>query len=109
MREHRKVFKMIALISQIGITMLSSIFICGWIGYLLDHRFGTHLFPVTLILGIAGGYRAVYSLIKQSMKAKDAAATDGGEGNSLPEGEDRSKISQEELHEAAEEEGGPEK
>ncbi|CCY59582.1 putative uncharacterized protein [Clostridium sp. CAG:632] len=71
MREHNQIFKMIALISQIGITMLSSVFICGLIGYLIDDRFGTHLFLPLLILGVAGGYRAVYSLIKQFIKKKE--------------------------------------
>ncbi len=71
MREHNQIFKMIALISQIGITMLSSVFICGLIGYLIDNHFGTHLFLPLLILGVAGGYRAVYSLIKQFIKKKE--------------------------------------
>ena len=71
MREHNQIFKMIALISQIGITMLSAVFICGLIGYLIDDRFGTHLFLPLLILGVAGGYRAVYSLIKQFIKKKE--------------------------------------
>ena len=71
MREHNQIFKMIALISQIGITMLSSVFICGLIGYLIDNRFGTHLFLPLLILGVACGYRAVYSLIKQFIKKKE--------------------------------------
>ena len=71
MREHNQIFKMIALISQIGITMLSSVFICGLIGYLIDNRFGTHLFLPLLILGVAGGFCAVYSLIKQFIKKKE--------------------------------------
>lgn len=71
MREHKQVFKMITLISQIGITMLSSIFVCGLIGYFIDNCFGTHTFVVFLILGVAGGYRAVYSLIKQFISSKE--------------------------------------
>ena len=71
MREHNQIFKMIALISQIGITMLSSVFICGLIGYLIDNRFGTHLFLPLLILGVAGGYRAGYFFIKQFIKKKE--------------------------------------
>jgi hypothetical protein len=78
MRKQSNVFRMIALISQIGITMLSSVFICGLVGYLIDNRFDIHIFPVTLILGIAGGYRAVYELIRQFISTKD---TDS-EGNS---------------------------
>ena len=68
MREQSKVFKMIALISQIGITMLSSVFLCGGIGYLIDEHFETHTFLIALLLGIAGGYRAVYDQIKQYLK-----------------------------------------
>jgi F0F1-type ATP synthase assembly protein I len=70
---------MIALISQIGITMLSSVFICGLVGYLIDNRFGTHIFLVTLILGIAGGYRAVYALIQQFISTKDTDSEDDSE------------------------------
>lgn len=75
MREHKQVFKMITLISQVGITMLSSIFICSLIGYWIDNRFGTHSFIVWIILGIAGGYRAVYFLIKQFISSKKESQT----------------------------------
>lgn len=71
MREYKQVFKVVTLISQIGITMLSSVFVCGLIGYFIDNRFGTHTFIVFLILGIAGGYRAVYSLVKQFIVKKE--------------------------------------
>ncbi len=71
MRERKQVIRMISLISQIGITMLSSIFICGLIGYFIDNRFGTQTMIVFLILGVAGGYRAVYSLIKQFIGKKE--------------------------------------
>lgn len=70
MKERSKIFKMIALISQIGITMLSSIFICGFVGYLIDHRFNTHFFIIMLLLGIAGGYAANYKLLKRFISAK---------------------------------------
>lgn len=71
MKEYRQVFKMIALITQVGITMLSSVFVCGLIGYWIDNRFETHSFIVFLILGVAGGYRAVYSLIRQFVSASN--------------------------------------
>ncbi len=67
----REVFKMIALITQIGITMLSSVFVCGLVGYWIDNRFETHTFLIFLILGVAGGYRAVYSLVKQFIGQKE--------------------------------------
>ena len=71
MKGHNQVIKMLSLISQIGITMLSSIFLCGLIGCFIDNRFGTHTMIVFLVLGVAGGYRAVYSLIKQFIAKKE--------------------------------------
>ena len=71
MKEYKQIFRVVALISQVGLTMLSSVFVCGLIGYFIDNRFETHTFIVFLILGIAGGYRAVYSLIKQFVVKKE--------------------------------------
>ncbi|MDE7367734.1 MAG: AtpZ/AtpI family protein [Lachnospiraceae bacterium] len=74
MKEYKQIFRVVALISQVGLTMLSSVFVCGLIGYFIDNRFETHTFIVFLILGIAGGYRAVYSLIKQFIVKKEDQA-----------------------------------
>lgn len=76
MKEYKQIFRVVALISQVGITMLSSVFVCGLIGYFIDNRFETHTFIVFLILGIAGGYRAVYSLIKQFIVKKEDQANE---------------------------------
>ena len=63
-----KVGKTLALISQIGINMIVSILLMGWIGSWIDNRFSTQLFPIFLLLGIAGGFRSVYSLIQPLIK-----------------------------------------
>ncbi len=55
--------KMLALITQLAISMLTAILICGGIGYLVDAHFGTNLFVFFLILGVAGGYKACYNII----------------------------------------------
>lgn len=55
--------KMLALISQLAISMLTAILICGVVGYGVDALFGTNLFIVFLILGVAGGYKACYNVI----------------------------------------------
>ena len=65
MQERGRVVKMMTLILHIGITMLSSIFIGGAIGYLIDKKFGTSTFLVFLIIGIIGGFRGVYKVIRQ--------------------------------------------
>ncbi len=65
MQERGRVVKMMTLILHIGITMLSSIFIGGAIGYLIDKKFGTSTFLVFLIIGTIGGFRGVYKVIRQ--------------------------------------------
>lgn len=55
--------KMISLISQLAITMLTAIFLSGIIGYGIDNYFGTNVLVFFLILGVLGGYRSCYSII----------------------------------------------
>lgn len=55
--------KMLALISQLAISMLTAILICGVVGYIVDYLFGTNLFIFFLILGVAGGYKTCYNVI----------------------------------------------
>lgn len=55
--------KMLALISQLAISMLTAILICGGIGYIIDSYFGTSFFVFFLILGVAGGYKTCYNVI----------------------------------------------
>lgn len=55
--------KMLALISQLAVSMLTAILICGGIGYAVDAYFGTNFFVFSLILGVAGGYKTCYNVI----------------------------------------------
>lgn len=55
--------KMLALVSQLAISMLTAILICGGIGYAIDSYFDTNWFIFFLILGIVGGYKACYNII----------------------------------------------
>ena len=57
------IMKMISLISQLAISMLTAIFICGVIGYGIDYYCGTNVLVFFLILGVLGGYRSCYSII----------------------------------------------
>lgn len=65
MKNNHEIAKIIMLITQIGITMLTSIFLCGIIGYFIDRKFGTNLLIFFIVLGVAGGYKGVYNLVKQ--------------------------------------------
>lgn len=55
--------KMLALLTQLAISMLTAILICGGIGYAVDAYFGTNIFIFFLILGVLGGYKACYNII----------------------------------------------
>ncbi|MDO5154529.1 MAG: AtpZ/AtpI family protein [Eubacteriales bacterium] len=54
---------MLALISQLAISMLTAMFICGVIGYTIDAYFGTNTLVFFLVLGMLGGYKSCYKII----------------------------------------------
>ncbi len=62
---NNQVWKMIYLITQIGFTMLTTIFMCVGVGYLVDRYFHTKLMIWFIMLGVVAGFRSVYILIKR--------------------------------------------
>ena len=65
-KENREVFRALSLITQIGITLLTTVFLCIFIGYKMDEKFGTSFwFPIWLILGLLTGFRNIYTLVKR--------------------------------------------
>lgn len=67
--------KMLALLSQLAISMLTAILICGSVGYAVDAHFGTNTLIFFLILGVLGGYKACYNLICKFL-GKDSLFSD---------------------------------
>ena len=55
--------KMLALVMQLALSMLTAVGISGVIGYIIDNRFGTHLLIFFLVLGVLGGYKSCYDII----------------------------------------------
>jgi ATP synthase protein I len=66
----RELFKGGFNASAIGMTLVFSIFIGAFVGYLLDNYFGTdYIFKIIgLILGIIAGFRNVYLTGKKLQK-----------------------------------------
>ncbi len=65
-RENRQVVRTFALVLQLGITMLTCIFLCLFLGRFLADRLGIPaLFPILLVLGILAGFRSVWKLVKR--------------------------------------------
>lgn len=67
--------KMLALVSQLAISMLTAILICGGIGYAVDAHFGTDTLIFFLILGVLGGYKTCYNVICKFL-GKDSLFSD---------------------------------
>lgn len=63
-QNQNQVVKMLFLISQIGITMLVTIFICIALGMLIDKFFKTKLLVWFIVLGVISGFRSVFILIR---------------------------------------------
>lgn len=64
MKYKKDVFRSLAMITQIGISMLAPIILCVFVGYWLDRKFGCNTTIVLLILGILAGGRNCYMLLK---------------------------------------------
>jgi ATP synthase protein I len=67
-KETRKYAIQMAYASSIGIAMIVAIFGCLLLGVYLDNKFDSgHVFKVIfLFIGIAAGFRNLYTLIKQN-------------------------------------------
>lgn len=55
----------LALLTQLGISMMVPIFLCIAVGLWLDRTFGTNLVLIFLVLGFLSGGRNVWILAKQ--------------------------------------------
>lgn len=65
---NNQVWRMVFLISQISITMLTTIFMSLGIGYFIDKKFDTRLIGWFIVIGVIAGIRSVYILIKKYVK-----------------------------------------
>lgn len=69
----KEIGKALALLTQIGISMIVPTFLCLVLGSFLDKIFhtGNVFMVVFIILGICAGFRSVYMLTKGFYKNKD--------------------------------------
>jgi ATP synthase protein I len=69
MRLRKSVFRSLAMISQVGISIMTPIFLCAYIGYRIDLMMGTRwiILPM-LILGVLSGGRCAWQLVKRVME-----------------------------------------
>lgn len=76
MKNKKGVYTALALISQLGISMLVPVFLCTFIGVKLDEKFGTPFTIPFIILGILAGARNVYVLVQKTKETIEAEKDD---------------------------------
>lgn len=76
MKINKSVYTTLALISQLGISMIVPVFLCTFIGVKLDEKYGWATTIPLIIVGVLAGVRNVYVLIKQASSAIEAEKDD---------------------------------
>lgn len=65
MKFDKDIVKNLAMITQVGISMLAPVILCVFVGYCLDEKFGWSTVPMLLILGILAGARNTWILLQE--------------------------------------------
>lgn len=76
----KSVYRALALITQVGISMLAPVFMCAFLGVYLDGRFGGFWTLPLFVLGCAAGFRNCYILTKKANEDKSDRKGSGGLG-----------------------------
>lgn len=64
--DNRKTFQTLALVTQLGLTMVVSIGMASALGIWLDRRFGTSWITIVMfVLGVVAGVQSVWRMIKK--------------------------------------------
>lgn len=73
MKYKKEVYQSLALITQLGISMIVPIFLCFFLGVFLEKRINFPFTVILFILGALAGFRNVQVLVKSFYKKeKDA-------------------------------------
>lgn len=66
MRHQKSVFRSLAMVTQLGLSVLTPVFLCVFVGYYIDTHYGTRLILPLLILGVLSGGRCGYVMAKNT-------------------------------------------
>lgn len=71
-----EIARSLAMVTQLGVSMLAPVVLCAVIGNWLDERFGWSVTAILLILGIMAGARNTWILVKGVMRLDDGRKSD---------------------------------
>lgn len=73
----KEVFRSLTMITQLGVSVMVPIFMCLFIGYMIDKYFNTSTILVFLFLGIGAGIRNAYimamKVLNENVKDREEA------------------------------------
>ena len=70
MKYKKSVFRSLSLVTQLGLSVITPIFLCIFAGNYIDSRFGTKTVVPFLIVGTLAGGRCAYVLVKKMIAAE---------------------------------------
>ncbi len=80
-KNSNEIVQALAMVTQLGISMLAPVVLCAVIGSWLDERFGWSVTAVFLILGIMAGARNTWILVNNVIKPDDKGRLDDEKEN----------------------------
>lgn len=77
MSYRKEVFRSLSMVTQLGVSVIVPVFMCIFIGVMIDKHFDTSTLLIFLILGIGAGMRNAYimatKVMKENVMDKEAA------------------------------------
>ena len=68
MRYKKSVFRSLAMVTQLGLSVITPVLLCIFIGYQIDERFDTKILVPMLILGVLAGGQCAWRLVRATME-----------------------------------------
>lgn len=74
-QEKRDIFRNLAMVSSMGISVALAIGIGAWFGLTLDNWLNTkpYFFYIFLLLGIAAGFKNIYVIVRREIRKDDGS------------------------------------
>lgn len=70
-RYKKSVFRSLAMVTQLGLSVLAPILLCIFIGYQVDSRYGMKTLVPLLILGVLAGGKSAWHLAMKTVEQED--------------------------------------
>ena len=73
MKNRNEIVRALAMVTQLGMSMLAPIILCAVLGLWLDEKFGWSVTAVLLVLGILAGARNTWIMLQQIQQLSDSS------------------------------------